>query len=99
MDSIKGLNILKTTDAYSEAQRILGERFGHSNDLSDAYRERLEFWTKISAHDRKGLLKYSNFLRQCIIAMNSISELSKLSDPRIMKFFHNALSETIMEKW
>ena len=99
LDSIKGLNTLNTTDAYSEARRILDERFGDSYDIADAYRERLEFWPKISADDRRGLQKYSDFLRQCIIAMNSISELSKLSDPRIMKCFPNALPEAIMEKW
>ena len=99
LDCIRGLNTLNTSDAYYEARRILDERFGDSYDIADAYREQLEFWPKISAGDNKGLQKYADFLRQCIIAMNSITELSKLSDPRIMKCFPNALPDSVMDKW
>ena len=43
--------------------------------------------------------KYADFLRQCVMATHSIRELTKLSDPRVMKCFPNALPESILEKW
>ena len=99
LDCIKGLHTLNTTDAYDEARRILDERFGDPYDVANAYREQLESWPKIGADDNKGLRKYADFLRQCVIATHSIRELTKLSDPRVMKCFPNALPESILEKW
>ena len=86
LDCIKGLHTLNTTDAYDEARRILDERFGDPYDVADAYREQLESWPKIGADDNKGLRKYADFLRQCVIATHSIRELTKLSDPRVNAF-------------
>lgn len=85
LDSMKGLNALNTSEAYGEARQILRERFGDPDpyDTADDYREQLEKWP-VKA-DTKGLRKYSDFLRQCVIAMQSISELSKLDDPRTKK--------------
>ena len=85
-DCIKGLHTLNTTDAYDEARHILDERFGDPYDVANAYREQLESWPKIGADDNKGLKKYADFLRQCVIATHSIRELTKLSDPRVNAF-------------
>ena len=99
LDLVKGYSSLNTVDAYREARKELDTVYGDPLDITEAYRDRLERWKRISSHDKKGLKKYSSFLNQCITTMHTIPQLSKLSDPRAMKIFPNALPETLVDKW
>lgn len=99
LESVQGLNVLNTPDAYAEARKILEDRFGDPYDIADAYIDKLEKWPQIDSHDSRGLRKYSDFLKQVTIAQKTLAELSKLDDPRVLKCFPSSLPPTLLNKW
>ena len=99
LDLVKGYSSLNTVDSYYAARKELDSVYGDPLDITEAYRDKLEGWKKLTSSDKKGLKKYSCFLNQCITTMNTIPELSKLSDPRDMKSFPNALPDHLLDKW
>ena len=99
LDAVQGLNVLNTADAYIEARKILDDRFGDPYDIADAYIDKLEKWTQIDPTDCKGLRKYSDFLRQVMVAKQTFTELSRLDDPRVLRCFPNTLPPTLLYKW
>jgi len=74
-ESIEGYFLLKSDDAYSKARDFLKERYGNGYTVANTFRDRLEDWPKIKPQDGLSLRKYADFLRQCTVAMETITEL------------------------
>lgn len=98
-DTIEGYFILPSDKAYEEAKKTLDKRYGDPFVISNAFRDKLEKWPKILPRDGTGLRKFSDFLQQCQIAMQTISSLSVLDDDRENRKLLTKLPDWIVSRW
>ena len=54
--------------AYTEARKILKERFGHTASIETDFENKLSNWPKIGANDAQGIQEFGDFLQQVKIA-------------------------------
>ncbi|XP_053403187.1 uncharacterized protein LOC128558292 [Mercenaria mercenaria] len=91
--------LLSTDYAYEDAKRLLDERYGNPFVIASAFRDKLESWPKIVPKDASGLLKFSDFLKQCLTAMSSVPSLSVLNDSRENQKMLSKLPEWLVIRW
>ena len=72
--------LLSSDNAYDDARHLLDERYGDPFVLASAFRSKLDHWPRVAAKDSKGLLTFSDFLKQCLSAMETNSGLNILND-------------------
>lgn len=85
--------------AYEHARRLLDERYGDPFVVASAFRDKLDSWPKIQAKDSPGLLRFSDFLRQCLSAMSEISHLDILNDCRENRKMLVKLPDWLVSRW
>ena len=98
-DVIEGYFLLPSDRAFVEAKKTLDKRYGDPFVISNAFRDKLERWPKISPRDGTGLRKFSDFLQQCQIAMQTISSLSVLNDDRENRKLLTKLPDWMVSRW
>ena len=81
-DVIEGFFLLPSEKAYEEAKKTFDKRYGDPFVISNAFRDKLDKWPKIPPRDGTGLRKFSDFLMQCQIIMQTIRSLHVLNDDR-----------------
>lgn len=91
--------LLSSDNAFEEAKGLLDERYGDPFVLASAFRDKLELWPKMNSRDARGLLRFSDFLRQCLTASSSISNLQILNDSRENRKILTKLPEWIVARW
>ncbi len=96
---IEELFMLPPTRAYPKAMSILEERFGNPFLIGWAFRRKLRNWPKIEGRDAKGLRKYGDFLRQCLLAKNEIPNLKILDDEEYNQEMLTKLPDWIVTPW
>ena len=80
-EAINGLFLQgSSAEAYERAWNILDERFGHPFIVTNAYRDKLRKWPKISSKDHQGLRRFADFLPRTETAMQIIENLNVLND-------------------
>ena len=99
LEAVEGFLLLDSPDAYQDAKELLQQRYGDSFTLANAYRDKLEAWPKIQGNDPKALRRYSDFLRQCLAAKESISSLSVLDDDRENHKLLTKLPDWLTIRW
>lgn len=60
-EAINGFLSLKTPQAYTEAKKVLSDRFSNPFLIADAYRKKIKEWSWIQPNDGATLHKYSTF--------------------------------------
>ena len=98
-EAIDGHFLATSPGAYEEARKILDERYGDPFVITNAFRNRLENWPKIPNQDGTALRKFSDFLRQCQIAMESIPALKVLNDDRENAKLLTKLPDWMIPQW
>ncbi len=98
-ECLEGFFLFSSPNAYDEAREVLEERFGNDFIVSNAFRDKLEQWPKISNRDNAGLRKFSDFLRQCYAAMMSIKGLEILNDERENQKLLMKIPEALVGRW
>ena len=81
-EAVEGYFLLTTVDSYDEARALLEERYGDLFLVANAFRDKLDAWPKIPIRDGQALRKFTDFLRQCQMAMQTIGGLGILNDNR-----------------
>lgn len=99
LEVVDGYFLLQSQDAYYKAKAELKKRFGDPYTVSEAFRSKIERWAPIKDHDSEGLRRYSDFLRQCETAKNTLKELSILDDSRENKKMLQKLPEWLGKRW
>ena len=67
--------------------------------IANAFQGRIDSWPKINARDSKSLLKFADFLKQCLAAMHTISSLSILNDSPENRKMLSKLPEWLINRW
>ena len=98
-EAIEGYFLVTSPYAYADARTLLEERYGNPFVISNVFRDRLESWPKIPARDGTALRKFSDFLRQCSIAMESIPNLHVLNDERENRKMLAKLPDWLISRW
>ena len=62
---VKGFLAVNSEDAYTEARKLLDQRFGNPVHVAEAYKSRLRNWPQIKDGDSAGLQAFSDFLLRC----------------------------------
>ena len=70
LETIKGYLALGDDNCYHAALNLLDECYGNHLVLCNAFRLKLDSWSKNSDFDRAGLRSYADFLNQCLSARN-----------------------------
>ena len=73
LEAIKGYLAIGDDSSYHAALSLLDERYGNHFVLCNAFRVKLDSWSKISNNDRAGLRSYADFLNQCLLAKNKFN--------------------------
>ncbi|XP_050413224.1 uncharacterized protein LOC126827753 [Patella vulgata] len=98
-ECVENYFLLSTEDAYDEAKKLLDDRFGNSFVIANAFRDKLDAWPKIHYRDGIGLRKFSDFLRQCEVAMRTTRSLCVLNDDRENKKLLKKLPDYLVSRW
>jgi hypothetical protein len=81
-EAINGHFLLQSENAYDLAMETLADRFGRHYLVAQAFRTKLEKWPRIPPKGHKELLKFSDYLNQCLAAMTCSADLNLLNDPQ-----------------
>ena len=89
----------KTRKNCTVARALLDQRYGDPFVIANAFRGKIDSWPKINARDSQSLLKFADFLKQCLAAMNTISSLSILNDSHENRKMLSKLPEWLINRW
>ena len=84
-EAIKGFLATNSDTAYTEARKLLDQRFGNPVVVSEDYKKRLRNWRQINEGDSKGLREFSDFLIRCEETMKSMKSMSELDSTQILQ--------------
>lgn len=98
-EAISGFLSLATPQAYTEAKKVLSDRFGNPFLIVDTYRKKINEWPRIQPNDGKTLRKYSDFLLHCQTAAKEIQYLKILDDPDENQKMARKLPRYLMNRW
>ena len=98
-ECVEGFVLLSSDSAYDDAKKLLKERFGNNFSVANAFRQKLHNWPKISGNDAVGLMKLSDFLRQCETAMKANTYLKVLDDCHENHHILKKLPDWLVTRW
>jgi len=98
-EMVSGYFLLKGEDAFDKAKKALEDRYGDPFIVSEAFRDKLESWPRISPKDSIGLRRYADFLAQCEVAMAEIKGLEILNDCRENQKMLQRLPDWLVTRW
>lgn len=96
---VKGFLATHSDTAYSEARKLLDQRFGNPVVVAEDYKKKLRSWRQISDGDSKGLEEFSDFLVRCEEAMKTMKSMSELDSTQILQSISAKLPSYSGVKW
>ena len=96
---VKGFLATNSDTAYSEARKLLDQRFGNPVVVAEDYKKKLRGWRQISDGDSKGLEEFSDFLVRCEEAMKTMKSMSELDSTQILQSISAKLPSYSGVKW
>ena len=75
---VRGFLAVNSEDAYTEARKLLDQRFGNPVHVAEAYKSRLRNWPQIKDGDSAGLQAFSDFLFRCQEAVKIVGSNGEL---------------------
>ena len=76
---VKGFVAMNAGDGYTQAKRLLAQRFGDPYHVAESFKSRLHEWPRIRDGDSSGIQELSDFLFHCKEAMKSMKFMSELN--------------------
>ncbi|XP_014678718.1 PREDICTED: uncharacterized protein LOC106818533, partial [Priapulus caudatus] len=98
-ESVEGLFYFDTKEAYLASLKMLEERYGNPFLVAEGFRNKIENWPRIQANDSKALRKFTDFLRQCLVAIAHIPSLEILNDCRENRKMLTKLPDWMVRTW
>lgn len=97
--TLEGSFYRKDEEAYQQAWDKLNARYGHPFIIHRSFREKLNRWPRIGAHDYIKLREYGDFLQNCSNAMPHIKGLQILNDCEENQRMLRKLPDWITSRW
>ena len=98
-ECVSGYFLYQSGDAYQKAKEQLRARYGNVFDVARAFRAKLEQWPKIGNKDAEALQNYADFLKQCLAAKETVSELRILDDNQENEKMSRKLPDWLKLRW
>ena len=98
-DVVEGNFFFETEDAYDTAKEMLDDRYGNTFVISEAFRDKLHDWPRVPPRDGHALRTFSDFLRQCQVAMKHLPSLDILNDCRENRKLLQKLPDWLVQRW
>ena len=96
---VKGFLSVASEDSYSQARKLLDERFGNPVYVAEAYKLSMRNWPNISEGNSKALQEFSDFLIRCVEAIKSIGSPSELDSTETLITMSAKLPSYSGVKW
>ena len=97
-DLIKGCHYMDPDNGYTEARRLIDEKYGDPYNISNAFIKMTE-WPTLKPGDDNGLNRFSTFLTQCCSAMKSLPYLNILHHPHNLQTLVKKLPFHLQDRW
>ena len=98
-DLMKGCLSMNPEQGYTEARRLLKERYGQTYKITAAYVQSLTEGPSIRSEDGNALVQLSTQLTSCTNTLKEIGSLGKLDHPENLKRIINRLPFGMKLKW
>lgn len=99
LKAVEGFFYSMTDDSYKGAWALLEERFGHTFKIQEAFRDKLNSWSKIGGFNSQALQEYADFLKACKEAMTHIPGLKVLDDCKENQKLSSKLPDWAASRW
>ena len=96
---VKGFLMVPSADSYYEAMRLIERRYGNDFVIAQAFKSRIQSWSKISGRDAIGLRDFCDFLRQCEVAARTNPSLKVLDDDSQNHIMLSKLPDWLVARW
>ena len=98
-EAIKGFLATNSDTAYTEARKLLEQRYGNPVVVAENYKSNLRNWRQINDGDSKGLRDFSDFLVRCQEAMKTMKSMAELDSSQILVTLSAKLPSYSGVKW
>ena len=85
-------------EGYTEARRLLEERYGNAHLLIESYVDRLKSWPRLNSGDVEGLDRLALFLGEVQNAMAGVPK-GELEHPRTLREVVQKLPASLRDRW
>ena len=96
---MKGCLSMNAWDGYSEARRLLKQKYGQDYKIATAYMDRITNGPPIKSEEGDTLQKFSILLTSCKNTLKDIGYLSKIENPESLRKIINQLPFALRRKW
>jgi hypothetical protein len=96
---MKGCLSMNARDGYSEARRLLKQKYGQDYKIATAYMDRITNGPPIKSEEGDTLQKFSILLTSCKNTLKDIGYLSKIENPESLRKIINQLPFALRRKW
>ncbi len=98
-DLMRSCLIMKPEEGYTEARRLLKEKYGQSYRIATAYVDRVTEATPIKSEDGTALQTFSVLLISCRNTLKEIGYLNKIENPDCLIKIIEKQSFSLRQKW
>ena len=98
-DLTKGCHYMDPDNGYTEARRLIDEKYGDPYNIFNAFIKKMTEWPTLKPGDDNGLNRFSTFLTQCCSAMKSLSYLNILDHPHSLQTLVKKLPFHFQDRW
>ena len=96
---VEGFLLVPTVDSYDSAMALIEKRFGSGYVVAQAFKQKIENWSRIGPKDSQGLQDFSDFLSQCEVAARSNRSLRVLDDDVQNRIMLAKLPDWLVARW
>ncbi|KAK3744012.1 hypothetical protein QZH41_004822 [Actinostola sp. cb2023] len=98
-DLVRSCLAMREETGYTEARKLLAERYGQPYKIATAYVDRVINGQPIRAEDGPALQKFSILLTSCNNTLKEIGYLSRLENPESLRKIVDRLPYSLKLKW
>ena len=98
-NAIAGFLQMGGDDAYVHAKRRLKDRYGNVFITDNELKKRLQRWPEVRIGDSKALTELSDFLEQCLVISDSMTELKMFDSVSEIDMILSKLPRHLCDSW
>ncbi|XP_067950522.1 uncharacterized protein [Watersipora subatra] len=96
---VEGFLLDDSLNSYTEARKLLQERFGKKVNIARHLKKKLKDWPKIGNRDGQALQQFADFLSHLLSAKQTVSHLNSLDESESNEEMLEKLPDWLKIKW